>query len=72
MVLLQYLWLYVFALYPIHGRHLSASGYIGIAHIMNIRDLPLYIGIVPYLYSRHYRPLLNPPFLDCVKYYEYY
>ena len=72
MVLLQYLWLYVVALYPIHGIHLSASEYIDIAHIGSIRDLLLYIGIVPYLYSRHYRPLLNPPFLNCVKYYEYY
>lgn len=70
MVLLQYLWLYVFALYPIHGMYLSASGYIGIADIMSIRIHPLYIGRVLYLDSRHYRPLLLPPFFDFVKYYE--
>ena len=38
MEFLQYPWLYVIALYPMHGIYLSDSGYIGTSDIGSILD----------------------------------
>ena len=63
MEFLQYLWLYVIALYPMHGIYLSDSGYIGIDYIGSILDHLWYIGRVLSLYSIHYRSSQLPRFL---------
>ena len=48
MELLQTLWLWLFALFAMHGIYLSDSEYIDIYHIVNIRDHLWYIDIGPY------------------------
>ena len=63
MELLQYLWLYVVALYPMHGIYLSVSVYIDIDYIGSILDHLWYIGRVLSLYSIHYRSFQLPRLL---------